>query len=60
MKGAIHKTYYLIRTFRQINRTNLDKRLKSEIKSTYFKAFYLGKYDAQSSTTRIAGFRVHG
>jgi len=58
MKGAMQKTYYLIKTLGKLNRLKLEKRLKSKIKATWFNVFFLGKYDSKSRTANIVGFKV--
>ncbi len=58
MRKIIQKILDLIRTFIRINQLEVDKNLKNKIRSTWFKVFFLKRYDSKNRVANIVGFKV--
>jgi FkbM family methyltransferase len=58
MKRALQETHLLIRTLISINRLELEKSLKRRIVLSWFKVFFLKRYDSKNRIANILGFNV--
>ena len=58
MRKVIQALYHLITTLISINRLNIGNSLKKEIGATWFKVFFLKRYDYKNRTSTILGFKV--
>jgi FkbM family methyltransferase len=58
MTRAEQKIYQLIRTLEKINRLEVEKSIKNKIRATWFKVFFLKRYDSKNKMANIVGFKV--
>jgi FkbM family methyltransferase len=58
MKRAFQEIYLLIRTLISINQLELEKSLKRKIILTWFKVFFLKRYDSKNRLANILGFKM--
>jgi FkbM family methyltransferase len=58
IKAMIQKSYHLIKVMASFYKLELDKDLKSRIKSTLLRVFILRRYDSKNKTANIAGFKT--
>jgi FkbM family methyltransferase len=58
MKRPFQETPLLIRTLISINRLEIEKSLKRKIMLTWFKVFFLKRYDSKNRIANILGFKL--
>lgn len=58
MRRAMQTMYRLIKTLMRIERLEVEKSLKSKIRATWYKVFFLKRYDSENRVATIVGFEV--
>ena len=58
MKRVLQETHLLIGTLISINQLEIERSLKRKIMLTWFKVFFLKRYDSKNRIANIVGFKV--
>ncbi|MHB9138916.1 MAG: FkbM family methyltransferase [Victivallaceae bacterium] len=58
MRRMFKEIYLLLRALVDPRKWDLDKSLKTKIRTTYFRVLFLKRYDARNKIADIAGFKV--
>jgi hypothetical protein len=58
MRRAMRRIHSLIEILTKVQRLEIEERLKSKIRETWLKVFFLNRYNSKNKTANIVGFDV--